>query len=221
MKNAKIFRRTIPTAGSVQVRASEDGEAESRTIEGYAITFGTPSVVMGYERDTEIREYIAPEAVTEDVLNRSDIKLTIEHDGSLLLGRSRNGHGSLTYGIDDHGVWFKCEMPRTVYGDHALEAIRRGDIAGCSFMFTVSMEDPDAVTREEADGEVRYVVRNIERLYDFTLTASPAYPATEVERRSIAEILGNDVPHEEHDNAEIEAQLAEMRSQASLKNAIK
>lgn len=220
MKNAKIFRRTIPTAGSVQVRAAEEGEAESRTIEGYAITFGTPSVVMGYERGTEIHEYIAPEAVTEDVLNRSDIKLTIEHDGSLLLGRSRNGVGSLTYGIDEHGVWFRCDMPRTVYGDHALEAIRRGDIAGCSFMFTISMEDPDAVTREVEDSEVRYVVRNIERVYDFTLTTSPAYPDTEVEKRSIAEIWGNDAHNEEHSNAEIEAQLAEMRSKTVLKNAI-
>lgn len=220
MKNAKIFRRTIPTAGSVQVRAAEEGEAESRTIEGYAITFGTPSVVMGYDRGTEIHEYIAPEAVTEDVLNRSDIKLTIEHDGALLLGRSRNGVGSLTYGIDEHGVWFRCDMPRTVYGDHALEAIRRGDIAGCSFMFTTSMEDPDAVTREVVDSEVRYVVRNIERVYDFTLTTSPAYPDTEVEKRSIAEIWGNDAPHEEHSNAEIEAQLAEMRSKTVLKNAI-
>lgn len=220
MKNAKIFRRTIPTAGSVQVRAAEEGEAESRTIEGYAITFGTPSVVMGYDRGTEIHEYIAPEAVTEDVLNRSDIKLTIEHDGALLLGRSRNGVGSLTYGIDEHGVWFRCDMPRTVYGDHALEAIRRGDIAGCSFMFTISMEDPDAVTREVVDSEVRYVVRNIERVYDFTLTTSPAYPDTEVEKRSIAEIWGNDAHNEEHSNAEIEAQLAEMRSKTVLKNAI-
>ena len=51
----------------------------------------------------------------------------MEH-GQLILGRSNKGKGTLSYKVDEVGVLFWADMPRTADGDKALELIARGDI---------------------------------------------------------------------------------------------
>ena len=65
-------RRTLhtPTAG-LRVRATEEGEEPGRTIEGYAIRFGSPSVPLYEDESESIREVIEREAVTQELLSRS------------------------------------------------------------------------------------------------------------------------------------------------------
>ncbi|MBO5246147.1 MAG: hypothetical protein J6B28_02680, partial [Eubacterium sp.] len=41
----------------------------------------------------------------------------------LILARSKNGKGTLTYSVDDKGVYFEFEAPKTVDGDKALELV--------------------------------------------------------------------------------------------------
>lgn len=184
--NSKILRREVFTPGtSLQVREA-DGDANApRIIEGYAILFNTPSAPLWNDEDSVACEVIAPEAVTQTLLDSSDIKLTMFHNRELILARSNKGKGTLQYEIDDKGVKFYCEVPDTVDGDKAYNLVRRGDIAGCSFMFTVLYRDPASVTREEEsleDGRrgITYTIRAIEAIYDFTLAADPVYPQTEI-----------------------------------------
>lgn len=190
----KICRSRLLTAPAAElyVREAGEGEKPSRTIAGYAILFNTPSAPMWEDEDSVVREVIAPDAVTQELLDASDIKFTMFHNRERILARSNKGAGSLTYAIDERGVSFEFEAPETADGDMALEAVRRGDIAGCSFMFSTNYYDDSFVSRErkkvEGRTEVTYTVRTIIGIYDFTLAADPAYPDTEVSARELFEM---------------------------------
>lgn len=187
MKNINFY-----SPATVQVRSQNEGnEAESRTIEGYAILFNTLSAPLWEDEDEVAREQIAPEAVTKSLLDGCDIKMTMNHDFACLLARSKNGSGSLQYEVDEHGVKFRFDAPNTDDGDRALELVKRGDIDGCSFMFSSPYGDKGCVERtvvknkDTGKTEITYTIRCISNIMDFTLTPMPAYPDTEVSARDI------------------------------------
>ena len=173
-KTETLVRRETPLTREAE-------SSKSRKIRGYAILFNTPSVVLWLEGKAEAREVIAPEAVTMEFLDQQDIKMTMYHDRQLILARSKRGKGSLSYGVDERGVWFEFDAPESPNGDEALALVSRADIAGCSFMFSTYYADPDYVERvQDEDKSVTYTVRKMTGIYDFTLAADPAYPDTEV-----------------------------------------
>lgn len=187
------LQREILTRGSLYVREKNHGEVGSRTVCGEAIVFNTQSVCLWNDDTSEAYEKIAPEAVTRAFLDMQDIKMTMFHDRQLILARSNKGVGTLTYKVEKDGVYFEFEAPQTADGDKALELVRRGDIAGCSFMFSTYYNDPDYVTRAvEVKGDrsiITYTVKKLTGIYDFTLAADPAYNATNVETREFLKEL--------------------------------
>lgn len=199
--NNDTMRRDLMTvpARMLQVREKDGEEAPGRTISGRAILFNVPSAALYSDEEEEIREIIAPGAITRELLDNSDIKFTMFHNRELILARSNKGTGTLRYDIDAEGVTFEFEAPNTEDGDKALELVRRGDLAGCSFAFAARYWDREAVALnvETVDGrEIRtYTVNKIEGIFDFTLAADPAYPATSVEARELkAQLLAHDTP---------------------------
>lgn len=226
MKNKNlIVRRCLCTPTELHVRESAEGEAPSRTITGYAILFNVPSAPLWSDEDSEAREVIAPEAVTKDVLDAQDIKMTMFHDRQLILGRSNKGGGTLSYTVDEKGVAFEFNAPNTVDGDKALELVRRGDISGCSFAFTTHYYDSDFVERQSevapnGVNKITYRVKAVTGIYDFTLAADPYYPDTSVEAREFAKELKQeqtpepDPKQEEEKKAKMREQLREMRHAA-------
>lgn len=221
-----VVSRILHTVSGLRVREAAGSEAPGRTITGYAILFGVPSAPLYDYDDEEAREVIAPGAVTKELLDGCDIKMTMFHDRQLILARSRNGSGTLTYGVDDKGVYFEFDAPNTVDGDKALELVRRGDITGCSFMFRTHYYDSAYVSRsvERVNGKtiVTYTVNVITGIYDFTLAADPAYPDTncEAEARELAKELrgqaepGKD-PEPGNDPDKMREQVREMRRAAA------
>ncbi len=226
----------LHTVTDLRVREANEGEAESRIITGYAILFNTPSAKLYSDGDEEAYEVIARGAVTKKLLDSCDIKMTMFHDRQLILARSKNGTGTLTYKVDNKGVYFEFDAPNTTDGDKALELVRRGDISGCSFMFTTHYYDNGFVTRsvKKTNGKtiVTYTVKVITGIYDFTLAADPAYPDTtcEAERRDLVKesrvkkiveemreaantpILGKAIENKSQDRRKsAAAQVAEMR----------
>lgn len=189
-KTTLTQKRTIALACS-DLRVREAGDGSSRVVEGYALKFGVRSRMLcdWWENYYEVLE---PGSLDMATLKRQDIKLTLFHDRQLVLARSNKGKGTLEYGVDEVGVWFRADMPHTSDGDKALELVARGDIAGCSFIYSTSEDDPTAVSYErlpekDEQGEdvlLRHVHR-IERVYDFTLTTDPAYEQTNVTRREV------------------------------------
>lgn len=187
--------------------------------------FNVPSAPLWGDEDSEAREVIAPEAVTKEVLDAQDIKMTMFHDRQLILGRSNKGGGTLSYTVDDKGVAFEFDAPNTVDGDKALELVRRGDISGCSFAFTTHYYDSDFVERQSevapnGVNKITYRVKAVTGIYDFTLAADPYYPDTSVEAREFAKELKReqtpepDPKQEEEKKAKMREQLREMRHAA-------
>ena len=217
METNKIITRTLHTTANLRVREAGEGES-SRIITGYAILFDTPSAPLWDDGDEVAREVIAPEAVTRELLDSSDIKMTMFHDRQLILARSKNGEGTLSYDIDERGVSFEFEAPHTADGDKALELVKRGDIAGCSFAFTTYYFDEGHVSREieRVDGKtnITYRVKVMTGIYDFTLAADPAYPDTTCELR---EALTPKVIEAPKDNEIMREQVRSMRRVASQK----
>lgn len=138
-------------------------------------------------------EVLEPGSVTRDMLDGCDIKLTMFHDRQLILGRSNKGAGTLNYEVDGTGVRFWAEMPRTADGDKALELVQRGDLAGCSFIYSTDERDSgNAVSYEllpeKTEGGDDILLRHVKRVdavYDFTIASDPAYEQTSVTRREV------------------------------------
>lgn len=168
-------------------------ESSERTIEGYAIVFNKRSVVMEDWDGNKFEEIILPSAVTQDLIDRSDIKALFEHDRYRLLARSNKGQGTLTLTIDDNGLKFRFDAPNTVDGDTALELIKRGDVAGCSFAFT--LEKGGSSLTKEGDTFLRTITK-FSRLYDVTVTSDPAYQDTKV---AVGELRSLTAPQYEPD----------------------
>ncbi len=213
----KETRRELftPSAG-LCVRATPEGQEPGRTIEGYAIRFGSPSAILYDDGMESFREVIDRESVTQELLDGSDIKFTMFHDPWQLLARSKEGKGTLSYELREDGVFFSFEAPRTADGDKALALVRSGVIDGCSFAFTTRYRDSAYVSRvsTEKDGKVETVchVRKITGIYDMTITPDPAYPSTSVEARDLSALFSEGPDTED---TEASAQVAEMRQELS------
>ena len=210
----EIITRMLHTVSDLHVREAGEGEDPSRTITGYAVLFNTLSAPLYSYDDEEAFEVISPSAITREFLDQCDIKMTMFHDRQLILARSRNGEGSLSYDVDEKGVSFRFDAPNTVDGDKALEMIR------CSFMFSTHYFDEAYVSRgiERVDGKTRitYTVKRITNIYDFTLAVDPAYPDTSCEteaRELVNELRSNGSAQ----RSRFEEQVREMRLAASRK----
>ena len=153
---------------------------ENRHIEGYAIVFNSLSNDLG-----GFREIIEQGAITDELIKNSDILCLMNHDIKKgVLARSYQGRGSLKLEIDEHGLHYSFESPKTALGDEVLEGIRRGDISKCSFAFVCG---EDNWTKDENGEYIRHV-KKIKNLYDVSLVYHPAYEETE----AIADTRGLD-----------------------------
>lgn len=173
-KNKEI--RSIIT--NFQIEKRDDG-TESRIISGYAVVFNQESEDLGF------RETILPGAITEEVINRSDILFTYNHNPNWVLARQTNGEGNIDISIDEHGVAFRFEVPETTIGSDLLALISTGVIRGCSFAFTIDPSDPEAEKWQEIDGVYHRYIHKIDRLYDLSCVVTPAYEGTSVSARSM------------------------------------
>ena len=105
-----------------------------------------------------------------------------------------------------------------------MELVKRGDVSGCSFAFTTRYYDRDYVERTSkvinGVNHILYRVKAVTGIYDFTLAADPAYPATSVEARQLREmIVSAEEPMGREDtslNERVMKQINEMREVASI-----
>ena len=151
-------------------------EPESRHIEGYGSVFNERSLDLG-----GFVEMIAPGAF-DGVIERSDVKCYLDHNPEKgILARSRNGKGSLSLVVDEKGLQYSFDAPKTNLGDEVVEGLKRGDYSQSSFAFTVD----DEVWTKEADGTYLRTITKIGGLYDVSIVANPAYEGTSVALRSL------------------------------------
>jgi HK97 family phage prohead protease len=147
-----------------EVREDSDG----MHLEGYAAVFNSRSENLGGFTET-----IAPGAFRSSLRSRNDIKLLWNHNSSAVLGSTRAGTLSLVE--DDKGLRVSAILPNTTHGRDAAELIRRGDVTGFSFGFSVPNRGGDSWSD---DGTER-VLKSV-RLFEVSVgVAFPAYSATD------------------------------------------
>lgn len=169
--------------------------------------------------EEELREIIDRSAITQEFLDRSDILFNMFHNRQRILGRSKKGAGTLTYRVDDKGVFFSLPLPETTDGEDALELVRSGVIDGCSFAFSTRYYDSDYVERKvERVGDKVVItcrVKVITGIYDMCITPNPAYSDTTVEARSLADGLERE--EKKPEKKDLREYIAEMRSHTGMK----
>lgn len=158
---------------------------DDRIVEGYAVVFNSRSNELWDFGNGSFVEVIERGAITPELVASSDVKALLYHNRERVLGRSNKGAGSLTLELDDHGLKYRFMAPRTADGDTAVELVKRGDISGSSFAFTVARGG--SRMEEQADGTILRTITKINGLYDITLTPDPAYSDTSVAVREMQE----------------------------------
>ena len=184
--------RFIPNVDcGLQVREI-DGE-ESRRVEGRPIVFGVRSVnLVPWSSTRKVYEILEPGCISNELLMRSDVILNINHSNKVtdVLGRCKNGNGTLELSLRESYVESGCDLPRTNTANDTLELIKRGDISGQSFAFEDDSEDTEngvslERTNEIEDGKEVWLrhVKRITGLYDVSIVTYPAYEQTSVATR--------------------------------------
>lgn len=160
--------------------ASLSSDNESRTITGRAIVFEKWSKDLG-----GFYEIIHRGAVTQELIDNSDIIMNINHDDEKMVARSRQGKGTLSLSLQDDGVYFSFEAPTTARGEELLYNVRSGNIFECSFAFTIS----DAMFSErwyiDDENITRREINLIDGLYDLSLVVHGAYGDTNCQARGM------------------------------------
>ena len=152
---------------------------ESREVTGYAIVFQSESNDLG-----GFTEIINRNAL-DGVLEKSDVFCLLNHDNSRgVLARSNKGTGSLELSIDDKGLKYRFEAPKTALGDELLEGLRRGDISASSFAFTVGSDSWE----KREDGSYLRTINSIKELFDVSPVYQPAYSDTSVDTRGLDQL---------------------------------
>ena len=160
-----------------QLNSNFDFDNESRTVEGMAVVFDSPSNDLGWT------ETIHKGAITDEVIKRSDIFAKFNHEDTKILARSKMGEGSLLLEVNDDGVRYMFDAPKTNLGDELLEYLKRGDISQSSFAFSVDRADATAERWYKKDGKFYRDIYKIERLYDVSPVFLPAYEQTTCSKR--------------------------------------
>lgn len=169
-------------------------DTEQAELSGKAISFNTQSNYLGFY------ETISPEAISQDLINRSDVILCVNHSEDAILGRSVGGEGTLKLERRDDGVYFTCSLPKTTLGYDTYQQVQRRDLRSCSFAFTIPNEK-GAQEWSKKDGVMYRKVNKIDKLYDISIVCRPAYEDTTVMARSM----------QEYESAKAEIEEAEQR----------
>ena len=163
-------------------------------IEGYFSVFDSP-----YPLWEGAEEIVKPGAFA-DCLGQ-DVRALVNHDTTLVLGRTKAG--TLELKEDSHGLWGKITINRDDADAMNLYArVQRGDVDQCSFGFEIKRERFE----ELGDGKCRWVIEEVDPLYEVSVCTFPAYEQTSVSAR-------------QHDFAEIQQRRAEAW-RAAMKNRI-
>ena len=175
MKNNNL---EIRNNGIVIERSYDD----SRHVEGYAVVFESQSEDLGFF------ETIDRGAITQELVDNSDVFALLNHDDEKVLARSKNGVGSLKLTVDERGLKYEFDAAETQLGNDLLEYLKRGEINTSSFAFALDYNDPEAETWTRKNGANYRTIHKIAYLHDVSPVWNAAYSATSVSQRSLDKI---------------------------------
>lgn len=157
---------------AINLEKRDDGASK---ITGYAAVFNS-EIDLGY-----YTESIRKGAFARSLKETPDVRALLDHDTGMIIARTVAGN--LTVREDDHGLKVEIEPIDTADGQKALEWVRSGVVDGMSFGFI-----PKKIEwAQRESGKSHRTLIDIE-LYEVSLVAFPAYPATSASVRSTDDI---------------------------------
>ena len=198
-------------AFNFEVRA-EENEQHGTFITGTPIVFDQATDMGWYE------ESISRDALAETDLK--DVRFLIGHNTSMIpLARSRNNNENSTMQmvVTDRGMEIRVDLDTENNAEaRALySAVKRGDMSGMSFMFTVDKDSWDDIDSEYP----KRTIMSIRKVFEVSAVAFPAYPQTDIQAASEGETLDSvkaSLESAKQKAAEERAALAETERRTAL-----
>ena len=165
-------------AFNFEVRA-EENEQHGTFITGTPIVFDQ-ATDMGWYEETIDREALAD-------TDLKDVRFLIGHNTSMIpLARSRNNNENSTMQMtvtnDGMDIRVDLDTENNAEARALYSAVKRGDMTGMSFMFTVDT-DKDMWKDTDTDYPKRTIM-SIRKVFEVSAVAFPAYPQTSIQAAS-------------------------------------
>lgn len=158
-------------AVATQFETREDGDTPH--ITGYFAVFNSV-----YEIGPGMTESVAPGAFTKSLAG-GDIRALVNHDTTLVLGRTKAG--TLELREDSRGLWGDITInPKDRASMDLYERVKRGDVDQCSFGFGEPFTE-DTEVRD--DGSVHWTLKEV-NLQEVSACTFPAYKETNISARA-------------------------------------
>ena len=146
-------------------------------IEGRPIVYGQRTSLPLYDEVIE--------AGALDKTDLRDVRFLVNHDLSKIpLARSRrnNGNSTMQLTVDDQGLFVRVQLDTENNTDarNLYSAVKRGDVSGMSFLFSVNGESWDDI---ESEHPLRRI-SEIGSVVEVSAVTFPAYESTEIYARS-------------------------------------
>lgn len=188
------------------VRAEENDE-HGHFLSGRPIVYNSRTDLGWYDEIIE--------AGALDGTDLRDVRFLVNHNTDMIpLARSRNNteNSTMQMTVDGDGMGIRVDLDteNNAEAKSLYSAVSRGDISGMSFMFTV---DSDAWDDIESEHPTR-TIRAIGRVLEVSAVTFPAYEATSIQARGLADALDSA-------RASLESERTRMKKMEQRKKAIK
>ena len=165
----------ITRAYNFEIRA-ENNEKNGDHIVGRPIVYNSRTNLGWFDEIIE--------AGALDDSNLKDVRFLVNHNTSMIpLARSRNNNENSTMQmeVDKDGMTIRVNLDteNNTEARNLYSAIKRGDITGMSFMFTIDDEEWKDL---DSDHPTRHI-RKISQVFEVSAVTFPAYESTEISAR--------------------------------------
>ena len=161
-----MLKRAIIQDGQFQTREAED----DLYIDGYFAVFGAKYWLWDTAYETIGRSAF-------DLERDTDVRALVNHDTTLVLGRTTAG--TLTLSVDDIGLRGTIKINRNDQDAVNLyERVKRGDVSQCSFGFEILEQEINEASGMPTEWRLKSV-----KLYEVSACTFPAYEDTEINAR--------------------------------------
>lgn len=169
--------RTELRSFDFEMRAQED-EEHGTFVEGVPIVFDRSCDIAGLYEETIARGAL-------DKTDLKDVCFFVNHNTDMTpLARSRNNNKSSTMQMEvkEDGMHIRVNLDTENNTDarSLYSAIKRGDVSGMSFMFTVRGDKWDGLDTDYP----KRTITDLERVFEVSAVTHPAYEDTTIKARS-------------------------------------
>ena len=169
---------TVTRAYNFEIRA-ENNEKNGDHIVGRPIVYDSKTNLGCFDEIIE--------AGALDKANLKDVRFLINHNTDMIpLARSRNNNENSTMQLevdkDGMSIRVNLDTENNTEARNLYSAIKRGDITGMSFMFTIDREEWEDL---ESEHPIRHI-KAIGQVFEVSAVTFPAYEATEISARDKA-----------------------------------